>query len=94
MRRGGKSSQNGQVSSKGRSPEGDICSFPAGVLRKSRLGKGGAGKRWTGLGERSPQLCLLTIPSPEQGFSMSSFQGVSQIFLAQLMGERSLLLRR
>lgn len=46
------------------------------------LGKGGLGRR-----ERSPQLlCLLTIPSPEQGFSTSSFRDVSQIFLARLMG--------
>lgn len=63
MRRGGKSSQNGQVPSKGRSPEEDICFIPALSLesqqervtgaRKAGWGRGELGKGGLGSGERS-----------------------------------------
>lgn len=69
MRRRGKSSQNGQVPSKGRSPGRDICFLPALSLGSQQecCGKAGCGRRELGegkldSGERSPQLpCLLTV---------------------------------
>lgn len=55
---------------------------------RASWGRGELGKGMLGSGERSLWLpCLVPWHDPKQGFSMSSFQGVSQFFLAQRWGE-------
>lgn len=87
MRRGGKSSQNGQVPSKGRSPGRTICSLPALSLGsqqecsgKASWGRGKLGKGGLGGGKRSPQLTLANHRVPRRGASAQAASKVSPKF--------------
>lgn len=95
MCRRGKSSQNGQVPSKGRSPGRDICFLTALSLGSQQecCGRRELGEGKLASGERSPQLpCLLTVIFCRAGIQHKQLPKCLPNFLCLADGVRTFIM--